>query len=61
MKKTNKKINLFLDTFEREKGLWIVKPTASSQGRGIFIIKNVFSLFFSKKRNETKICFSPMK
>jgi len=54
MKKTNKKINLFLDTFEREKGLWIVKPTASSQGRGIFIIKNVFSLFFSKKKKRNK-------
>jgi tubulin polyglutamylase TTLL5 len=31
----------YLGTFEKEKGIWIVKPIASSQGKGIFLINNV--------------------
>lgn len=27
--------------FQREKGLWIIKPVASSQGKGIFLINHV--------------------
>lgn len=30
-----------LDAFQREKGLWIIKPVASSQGKGIFLINHV--------------------
>jgi hypothetical protein len=45
IKKTKKKnpklIPKFLDTFYREKGLWIVKPTSLSRGRGIFLINHV--------------------
>jgi tubulin polyglutamylase TTLL5 len=36
---------IFLATFEKEKGIWIVKPIASSQGKGIFLINNVRRLF----------------
>jgi tubulin polyglutamylase TTLL5 len=44
------KLNLFilffsnyfcLDAFQREKGFWIIKPVASSQGKGIFLINHV--------------------
>jgi tubulin polyglutamylase TTLL5 len=27
--------------FQREKGIWIIKPVASSQGKGIFLINHV--------------------
>lgn len=33
--------NDFLNSFQREKGLWILKPSASSQGKGIYLIENV--------------------
>ena len=31
---------IFIDAFLREKGTWIVKPIASSRGRGIFLISH---------------------
>jgi hypothetical protein len=34
-------IDDFYSTFNREKGFWIVKPVASSRGRGIFLINHV--------------------
>ena len=33
--------NDFLSSFQREKGLWILKPSCSSQGKGIYLIENV--------------------
>jgi glutathione synthase/RimK-type ligase-like ATP-grasp enzyme len=38
-------IFIFIATFEKEKGIWIVKPIASSQGKGIFLINNVRKIF----------------
>ena len=32
---------LFQDAFLKDKGPWIVKPVASSRGRGIYLIKDV--------------------
>ncbi len=34
-------IDDFYTTFYKEKGFWIVKPVASSRGRGIFLINHV--------------------
>ena len=34
----------FLESWEKHQGLWIVKPTASSRGRGIFILQNLSDL-----------------
>lgn len=31
----------FCDTHLRERGTWIVKPVASSQGKGIYLINQV--------------------
>ena len=31
----------FVAAFQREKGVWIIKPVASSQGKGIFLINHV--------------------
>ena len=38
----------FADTHLRERGTWIVKPVASSQGKGIYLASQVtlFYLFF---------------
>eukprot|EP00931_Biecheleriopsis_adriatica_P100894 TRINITY_DN76130_c0_g1_i1.p1 TRINITY_DN76130_c0_g1~~TRINITY_DN76130_c0_g1_i1.p1 ORF type:complete len:1109 (-),score=215.05 TRINITY_DN76130_c0_g1_i1:33-3359(-) len=34
----------FLEVYERKGGLWIVKPHASSRGRGIFVLRDVSEL-----------------
>ena len=36
---------LGLAAFQREKGIWIIKPVASSQGKGIFLINHVIFYF----------------
>jgi tubulin polyglutamylase TTLL5 len=49
----------FSAAFQREKGIWIIKPVASSQGKGIFLINHVkysFELIF-----KTKYLFSLIK
>ena len=33
--------NDFLSCFQREKSLWILKPSCSSQGKGIYLVENV--------------------
>jgi tubulin polyglutamylase TTLL5 len=47
-------LNLFLlivAAFQREKGIWIIKPVASSQGKGIFLINHVkYSSSFDKSK-----------
>lgn len=35
----------FCDTHLRERGTWIVKPVASSQGKGIYLINQVCLIF----------------
>lgn len=46
-------IDRFLAAFQREKGVWIIKPVASSQGKGIFLINHVkyFTEIIPKERN----------
>jgi tubulin polyglutamylase TTLL5 len=46
--------NLFFSAaFQREKGIWIIKPVASSQGKGIFLINHV-KLYFKINLKEKK-------
>ena len=51
--------SLNIGAFQREKGIWIIKPVASSQGKGIFLINHVTikKKFFSKI-NKTKNCLA---
>ena len=53
--------SLFSAAFQREKGLWIIKPVASSQGKGIFLINHVTTRISSIERtNErTELIFQP--
>ena len=37
-----------LASFYRDKGLWIVKPVASSRGRGIYLINHVTEMIGNK-------------
>ena len=38
---------LCADAFLKDRGPWIVKPVASSRGRGIYLIKDVSYLVFN--------------
>lgn len=37
---------LISDCFVKDKGPWIIKPVASSRGRGIYLVSNVSHLGF---------------
>lgn len=38
---------LISDCFAKDKGPWIIKPVASSRGRGIYLVSNVS--FFARR------------
>lgn len=52
---------LISDCFAKDKGPWIIKPVASSRGRGIYLVSNVsrlgfhLSLLLSKSPLEKKL------
>jgi tubulin polyglutamylase TTLL5 len=52
-------VSLSAAAFQRERGFWIIKPVASSQGKGIFLINHVSP---AERHAETMFsCPSPIK
>jgi glutathione synthase/RimK-type ligase-like ATP-grasp enzyme len=49
-------MSFVLAAFQREKGVWIIKPVASSQGKGIFLINHVNILFEINLINSILFC-----
>lgn len=47
------------DCFARDKGPWIIKPVASSRGRGIYLVSNVSDFFFFFFAHRSFSCFPP--
>ncbi|RXN26204.1 tubulin polyglutamylase TTLL5 isoform X1 [Labeo rohita] len=45
----------FSSSFSKDKGAWIIKPVASSRGRGIYLISNFFSVLL----DNTCLVFQP--
>ncbi|CAJ1064276.1 tubulin polyglutamylase TTLL5 isoform X3 [Xyrichtys novacula] len=50
----------FRDYFAKYKGLWIIKPVASSSGRGIYLVKNPYQISLGKNTLVSRYLNNPL-